>query len=325
MLNLIFGPSTQLIGLNKQWRKSTTPGFSFDPVTGKWLSLEDLKDEDVAQREQRVKIFATETADSLYIQPLDNLQISGDQVISLSFALKRGIERLFQVEESEISVSVLGKPESPNLLIYESAQGSLGILSQLINDPLKLNEVFKEAYKAMHFDIETRDESELGKLTEKASYLDLLSYYNQRFHEKLDRHSIKEALEFLIDCDVEASQSNNDREAHFQELMERYDKSSATERPFLNFLYKNGLALPDRAQVNVKDFYINADFVYDLSHGPVLVFCDGTIHDTKNNIKKDEKNRELLYAQGYDVIVWHHSEPIEALVNRRKDVFRKVL
>lgn len=325
MLNLIFGPSTQLIGLNKQWRKSTSPGFSFDPVTGKWLSLEDLKEDDVAQREQRVKIFATETADSLYLQPLDNLQISGDQVISLSFALKRGIERLFQVEESEISVSVLGKPERPNLLIYESAQGSLGILSQLINDPLKLNEVFREAYKAMHFDIDTRDETELGKRTEKASYLDLLSYYNQRFHEQLDRHSIKEALEFLIDCDVEASQGNNDREAHFQGLMEQYDKSSATERPFLKYLYENGIALPDRAQVKLKDFYISADFVYDLPHGPVLVFCDGSIHDTHTVMERDQHQRELLYAQGYDVIVWHHSEPIEALVNRRKDVFRKVL
>jgi len=325
MLNLIFGPSTQLIGLNKQWRKSTAPGFSFDPVTGKWLSLEDLKEEDVAKREQRVKIFATETADSLYLQPMDNLGISGDQVISLSFALKRGIERLFQVEESEISVSVLGKPESPNLLIYESAQGSLGILSQLINDPLKLNEVFKEAYKSMHFDLETREETELGKRTEKASYLDLLSYYNQRFHDQLDRRSIQQALEFLIDCDVEASQGNNDREAHFQGLMERYDKSSATERPFLKFLYENGMALPDRAQVNLKDFYINADFVYDLSHGPVLIFCDGSVHDTQSVIKKDEHQRDLLYAKGYDVIVWHHSEPLEDLVKRRKDVFRKVI
>jgi superfamily II DNA/RNA helicase len=324
MLNLIYGPSTKLIALNKQWRKSSSPGFSLDPENGKWLSQEDLKNEAVRKREQKVKIFAQDTADSLYIQPLDNLKLNENQVISLSFALKRGIEQLFQVEENEIAISILGKSESRNLLIYESAQGSLGILSQLINEPLKLKEVFIEAYRAMHFDPDTRTETEQGLKTEKASYLDLLSYYNQRYHEQLDRHDIKEALEFLIDCDVEVPQQGNDRDSHFKMLLEEYDKNSATELVLLRYLFENGLSLPDKAQVNVKEFYINADFVYNHSHGPVLIFCDGTIHDKLDIKRDDDHKRELLYTKGYDVIVWHHSESLEKLVERRKDVFRKV-
>lgn len=327
LLNLIFDQSTELIKLNRRSRRAAaeTEGFAIDKRNGKWLTQKEMENsQDVLENKKDVMIFVRDTADTLYIQPLSNMELSAEQVISLSYALKRGIESLFQVEDSEIGVNVMGDKEKPNILIYEAAEGSLGILSQLIQEPEKLKQLFEESYRKMHFDPDTREETEAGKKLPRASYEDLLSYYNQRHHEVLDRYSIKEVLEQLMDCDLSLMQKGNDREEQYQYLLNAYDKNSATELPLIKYLYQNKLALPDKAQVYIDEFYISADFVYNTANGPVLLFCDGTVHDKESIIKDDTHKRKLLHDAGYDVIVWVYKESIEALVLRRKDIFRKV-
>jgi len=253
------------------------------------------------------------------------LTLTSDQVTSLSYAIKRGIERLFQVEENEIGVRVMGTKEKPNILIYESSEGSLGILSQLIQEPVRMKDLFTESYRCMHFDPFTREETELGKSLPKASYQDLLSYYNQRDHEILDRREIKEVLEQLMDCDYSPNQGTNDYQAQYEFLLDNYDRNSSTEKPLIDYLYKNKLSLPDKAQVNIKDFYISADFVYNTQDGPVLIFCDGSVHDDERLKREDEHKRQLLKDAGYEVIVWHYTEKVEDLVIRKKGIFRKVI
>ena len=323
LLRLIYGPATELIHVNKKWKRSQdSGGFHIDNRNGRWLRQRDLEREDIAEHVGQIRLFARDTADSLYIQPMKDLDVDADQIISLSYAFKRGIERLFQVEESEINVMTLGHPESPNILIYEAAEGSLGILSQLVRHPAQMKRLFQEAYTVLHFDPVTHED--VRPDLPKATYDDLLSYYNQPHHDRLDRHSVKEPLERLMDFDIESIQEGKDRQQQYHYLLKRYDTNSATELPFLKFLYENGYALPDEAQVNVPEFYINADFVYNLSTGPVLIFCDGSVHDTPVVKEDDRHKRDLLRDAGYDVIEWHYSETIETLVTRRKDIFRKV-
>ncbi len=326
LLNLIFGQATELIKINKKARRSSddSDGFAIDQRNGKWLAQKDLEDETIQQNKRDVMLFVRENADTIYIQPLASLNLSADEIITLSYALKRGIERLFQVEEQEIGVSVMGDREFPNLMIYESSEGSLGILSQLIEDTVKLHELFTEAYRAMHFDPETREETEYGKTLPKATYEDLLSYYNQRNHDILDRHSIKEALQNLMDCEVSTVQQGKDYESQYRFLLDSYDKNSNTELPFLRYLYDNDIALPDKAQVNVPECYVSADFVYNTENGATLIFCDGNIHDLQNVMEIDNEKRKCVLDAGYDIIEWNHSEPIEQLVKRRKDIFKKV-
>ncbi|MET6989139.1 DEAD/DEAH box helicase [Sediminicola arcticus] len=327
LLNLIFDQSTELIKLNRRSRRSTseTDGFAIDKRNGKWLTQKDIdSSQEVLDNKKDVMIFVRDTADTLYIQPLANMELTPEQVISLSYALKRGIESLFQVEESEIGVNVMGHKDNPNILIYEAAEGSLGILSQLIQEPKKLRQLFEESYRNIHFDPKTRLETAAGEKLPRASYEDLLSYYNQRHHEILDRYSIKEVLERLMDCDLSLVQQGNDREDQYHYLLDTYDKNSGTELPLIKYLYQNKLALPDKAQVYMEEFYISPDFVYNTSNGPVLLFCDGSIHDKENVIKDDLHKRKLLRDAGYDVIEWNYKEKVEELVLRRKDIFRKV-
>jgi len=82
--------------------------------------------------------------------------------------------------------------------------------------------------------------------------------------------------------------------------------------------------LPDKAQVNVQGCFVNADFVYKTPNGYSLVFCDGSVHDDPLVKAEDQKKRQCCRDSGYDVIVWHYLEPIEKLIERRKDIFRKI-
>jgi superfamily II DNA/RNA helicase len=323
LVKLIYGQSTDLISLNRQARRATSEGFALDTRNGKWLTQKELENPDTLAAKRDVLLFVKETADTLYLQPLANLQLSPTQTISLSYALKRAIEIKYQVESSEIGISIMGNSDAPNLLIYEAAQGSLGILSQLVADPAQLKDLFATAYQAMHFDPETRIETAYGQTLPRASYEDLLSYYNQRHHDILDRHCIKEPLQHLMDCDVSPLNEGNDYEQQYQVLLQAYDKNSHSELPLLKYLYQNKLALPHKAQVNMEDYYISVDFVYNTTNGPVLVFCDGSVHDESIVHAQDEHKRNLLKDAGYDVLVWHYRTPIEEFINTRKDIFRK--
>lgn len=323
LLHLIYGPSTRLIQHNERKRRSKDPDFVINKASGVWMQNKDLKEPEKLENSARVQLYTTDTADTLYIQPVKGLELDSAGVVTLAFALKRGIESLFQVEENEVGVWIMGRQEDPNILLFESAEGSLGILSQLIENANVLKALFRESYRILHFDPETR--TDMGKDTiPKATYRDLLSYYNQPYHDILDRHLVRMALERLMDCDIDNQQGDKPLEEQYRYLLENYDLNSATEKPFIEYLYKNGIRLPDRAQVNLPDYYVSADFVYKNGSGYTLVFCDGSVHDLPQVQEQDLHKRRLLRDAGYDVVEWHHGEPLEQLVNRRKDIFRKI-
>jgi superfamily II DNA/RNA helicase len=321
LLSLIYGRSARLIQLNRRWRINTKdPGFTIGTRTGRWKRSDD---ENTQDPNARVHIFATDTADVLYIQPIANLGLMPDGVTTLAFALKRSIELCFQVEEKETGVWVLGQGDHTNIMLFESAEGSLGVLSKLAESGKELNRVFRKAYQLLHFDLTTRQDAAPDK--PRASYDDLLSYYNQRYHEQLDRYAVKVALEKLIDCTSEPMSGPKSYKDQSQVLILGSDPNASTEKPLVQYLKKHGFRLPDRFQVNIPGYYINADFVYDNDYGSTLIFCDGTVHDLPEVQEKDRRKRQVLYDAGYDVIEWHYSEPIHQLVERRKDIFRKVI
>jgi hypothetical protein len=324
LLNLIYGSSTRLIQVNQRWRRSKeSEGFYIDDRNGRWLKEKERENKETADHAKLIKLFSSDTADTLYIQPVKDLGLNEDQVISLAYALKRGIERLYQVEEDEIGVWVMGKKEAPNIMLYEAAEGSLGILSELIANPSKMQDLFKESFSLLHFDPVTHDD--LRKDLPKASCEDLLSYYNQRHHDQLDRFSIKDALIRLMNCQISTKQGTRTRQEQYEYLLGKYDRTSATERSFIEYLYKNGYVLPDDAQKNIQYCYANADFIFLTETGPVVIFCDGSAHDDWRVMEDDQTKRQCLRDHGYDVIVWYYKTPIKEIIESRKDIFRKIL
>ncbi len=233
----------------------------------------------------------------------------------MQHALKRAIEGVFQVEPNEIGVVTMGDAEAPNILLYEASEGSLGILSQFVEDIAVFHKVVEQAIAFCRYD----DENYKGP----ASYDDLLSYYNQRNHKIIDRHLIKDALEKLRICSIEIQTNTGFRsyEDQYQALLRAVDPNSSTERKFLDFLYHNGLRLPDAAQKRVDGLYVQPDFYYEPR---IWVFCDGTPHDEPALKAEDSAKRQAIIAKGDEVWVYHYKDSLPEKVAARPDIFKKV-
>jgi hypothetical protein len=327
LLNLIHGPSTSLIQVNERWRRvKDDGGFRVDPGSGRWLSktqAEDLTTRGI--QTAQVRLYTTLTSDTLYLQPLEDLALDKSGIYTFGYAIKRAIETRFSLEENEIGVIPMGEGDIPNLMLFESTQGSLGVLSRLVQETTLLTEVFELAYTQLHFDPATH--ADIRPELPKASYEDLLSYFNQRHHDELDRYAVQPALKRLMACSPQPVNQQRNYDEHFQHLYSQTDEKSPLERQFLNHLRNGGLALPDRAQVNlsaVTGHFISADFLYNGNGMETLVFVDGSVHDAPEQKADDLNKRTILRDKGYDVIEWHYATDLNELTTRRKDVFRKV-
>jgi superfamily II DNA/RNA helicase len=314
LMNLRYLPAARLVHLNRKWRYQQAEGFPMGLVSGDWRSSIPAPETNPREEFRAVKLWTSTVADALYIEPTQPLGLTADGVITLQYALKRAIEALFQVESNEISVVAVGDQESPNILIYEAAEGSLGVLSQFVDDITVFHSVVRKAVALCRYD----DQAYKGP----ASYDDLLSYYNQRDHKSLDRHLIKGALEKLLVCTIERldSSSYESYEEHYQAMQRNLDPNSSTERTFLKYLYENGLRLPDEAQKRVDGIYCQPDFYY---HPRFWVFCDGTPHDEPAVQADDKAKRDEIIAKGDEVWVYHYRENLAERIASRPDVFRK--
>ena len=122
-------------------------GFWLDPVTGDWLT---------ARRRQRGGRAGTATTATParpgqrtrvipYVQDRRNilvLQLADpgrpvDTALSVMYALERGIEAAFQLEDSELDSELLPPDEGPRdrILFTESAEGGAGVLRRLQAEP----------------------------------------------------------------------------------------------------------------------------------------------------------------------------------------------
>lgn len=325
MLRMQYLPSARIVQINNKWRITREgDGFLIGKNTGYWKKPSQLENRpENAEEIQRVKLYAETTADALYIYPTKNLNLNPFKpgVITLMYALKRAVETLFQIESNEMGVSLMGTEEEPNIFLFESAEGSLGVISQLVKDSRYIKYLFESAWKFCHFDKSEEDQQRFGT----ASYADLLSFYNQRHHNSIDRYLIKDALEVLQLAQINLVRSSlyKDYENQYQELLKHIDPTSSTELKFLNYLYKNNLRLPDHAQVNMSKYgcYTIPDFVYS-EDIKVCVFCDGTPHDLPSVKESDSVKRACLENLGFEVLVWHYLIPLDQFVGQYPLIFK---
>ncbi len=241
-------------------------------------------------------------------------------MITLMYALKKAIENYFQVESNEVGVSIMGDLDVPNILIYESSEGSLGILAQIVDSPEIYQGVMREAFN-LCFIQDGQEVPEEDLLP--ATYDDLLSYYNQHHHADINRNLIRESLRMLKDSVIEVltTRKYKSYQEHYLALEAGRDQNSSTEESFLKYLYANNIKLPDEAQQNIPNMYVRPDFFYKPN---VCIFCDGTPHDEGNIIKDDNEKRSALKNAGYQVLSWHYKDDLNEFVEKRPDIFKKV-
>ena len=320
LMKLFYAPAAKLILLNKKWKRGKEDGFDIGTKTGFFKSKKQKDNPTAEDPINNIMLYTYDTSDVLYIQPIKSLGISEEGIITMQYALEKAIEHVYNIESTEIKATLMGSEENKNIMLYESAEGSIGVLKDIGRNPFNLKKLFLKAYEICGYDYETKEDKYPKRA--KASYEDLLSYYNQKDHVKIDRHSIKNALELLIASNPDDTVGSS-YEEKYETLKKGLHHRSPGEKELLDYLFENGYRLPDYTNHNMEKFYVQPDFVYTKENA--LIFVDGGIHKKAINKTDDDKKRKTIELAGFDVLVWDYTaETIAAFITRRQDIFRKV-
>ena len=221
---MTYAPAAQIWRINRGWRRRRFKqqlGFLINPLTGRWSPEEspDGDDTDNADDEkdgkedkippQRIVPYVEDFRNLLIFTPAQELD--PEAMATVQAALKRGIEMVFQIEESELVAEPLPKADARRaILFYEAAEGGAGVLTRLASNPADLATVARAALKVIHYHepasgIWTLEGlAQLEKTTvdgqrpcEAGCYQCLLSYYNQPEHQHINRRN-QQALALLV-------------------------------------------------------------------------------------------------------------------------------
>ncbi len=316
LLTLKYGPAATLWRVNLGWSRRTEKsvyGFSVDVATGEWTrdsqAPTDAEDDRVGKGKnvRRVTPFVTDTRNALILQP--EVDLSESAMVSLQYALKRGIEHEFQVEETELAAEPLpDRDRRRAILFYEAAEGGAGVLTRLASDPGAMALIARRAIDVCHFDSKSGNWEDLADLVnrndecEAGCYRCLLSYYNQPDHKLIDRRN-EQFLDLL--CRLahgttafhrRANGTNGQDGPHVMPL----PPLTPLESEWLKFIRVGGYRRPDKVQAYLAEFKTRPDFAY--SDFQAAVFIDGDHHRKPWQAAKDAEITRRLEAAGYTVV-----------------------
>ena len=330
LLELTYAPQAELWLINHGWRRTPNPfGFTLDQETGYWRRREDGEGNDELPEETEraplsgVRPYVTDSRNLLLLRPPTQSPASTRFLLTLAYALQRGIQFVYQVEKQEVAVEVVGRGRHQRLLLWEAAEGGTGVWERLIERD-GLASVATEALRICHFDPHTGSPDPAWETRCTAACYDcLLSYTNQLNHRFLDRHLVKDFLMQLALAETVPSPAGCTYEQHYRWIRERTDPASPLERKFLDFLFQQHLKLPDRAQHRpAPDIPVQPDFYYERGGLPgVCVFVDGPEHDEPAQARSDREVRYELEDRGYRLIVVRYDGDWQQLVRQHPDVF----
>ena len=234
--------------MNKGWSNRTDKninGFFVNPLTGVWggnpSDGEKEENDEVRTRVRPQKIvpYVEDVKNVLILSPVLSEKATDKTMSTLQAAFLRGIERVFQVESSEIAVEPL--PDVSNkkaLLFYEATEGGAGVLTRIANEQSSLRNVCIKALEVMHYDFESNkavltpsDLTDNNSECVDGCYHCLLSYYNQTEHKNIDRHD--ECALSILTAIASAR------------IEEREPLTTGNQSSFRAFLYENGINMED--------------------------------------------------------------------------------
>ena len=283
LLNLTYGETAEILRINRGLRQSKERGFKLDATSGQWGDPKtDIPSEHL---HSEVYPIVRDTCNILLIEPnhLPSDNAAG-YLASLQAVLQRAIQVVYKLEDDELASERLGNGKT--LLFWEAAEGGVGVLSQILQDPHAFGRLARTGLELCHFfDHEESD-------CTQACYQCLLSYQNQFDHPLLDRYLIKPFLEQLQASSITLESAPGERKQHYRQLWEQTDPDSELERQVLNAIYEKGMKLPDLAQTLIPEANCKPDFLYEESK--VAVFCDGSVHDTAQQRQQDRIQRDNL-------------------------------
>ena len=318
---LTYEHNGQVINVNRGPRKAEKDdearGFGYCQACNQWLVSEKALDEHPgddgrcrqnAREEQVVRgihLYTETQNDVITVDcplPGDVEAVEGFYK-TLRYALEQALAVTMELDEQEIDGFISEIPEAPDrrrIVLYETAEGGTGAVQSLTEAP-RLQAVIRNAMEVLHLGEEEGCES--------ACYECLLTFYNQRDHEVLDRKLILPFLKRLESLEIESE--TEDRSARLEDLRERCQ--SDFEREVLAAISGRDLRLPDEAQKTLYDDgapIAEADFYYEPR---VAVFVDGSPHYKDYVQAADQKKRRRLKRAGFRVEVITSADDLASL------------
>jgi hypothetical protein len=309
------------IGLRRR-APATPDGYFINPTTGRW------EPRPRQNRQGRAAAVAAGAPPELVIPFVEDRRntlvvhwsdpVSPERLATLQWALKRGIQAAFELEDNELAAEALpNNRERRRILLYESAEGGAGVLRNLVaGEHYDLGLVAREALDILHFDQDGRDRGSAQpgiERCERACYDCLLSYGNQPDHLLLDRHSIVTMLRDLADATTAPSAPAPGT------IPPGYlPNGAASDHPFLALLRAKGARFPDAEDVFVEEAQARPHFVYDVALGRYGVFIDDGHNDPLTN--EDAEDR-LLARPRWHALRLHEGEDWAAVIDRMPTVF----
>ncbi len=211
ILRVDFSPGALVRRVNKGLRRRTDKsilGFNIDPATGRWVGDPDQDGDDAPDGPivQRVVPIVQDQKNAALFRPAGD-GLSEVAMATLQHALTRGLDLVYQLEESELLSEPTPTRESRRaILSLEASEGGAGVLSRLISEPGSFARVAREALELMHYSnldeaIHSADASHLKPVEDvacvKGCYRCLLSYFNQPDHDLIDRTN-EDVLRLLL-------------------------------------------------------------------------------------------------------------------------------
>ncbi len=310
LLKLTYGATAKIWRINRGLKKNTEErGFKLDAKTGLWGDNKNQPSTENLHTE--VNLMVDDTCNILVIEllnvPLENREAF---ITTLQYTLETSIQAVYKLEADELDSERLG--EGKYLLFWEAAEGGAGVLSQLLEQPTTFQKIANAALDICHF-LEPKESCV------QACYECLLSYRNQFDHALINRHLIKPWLEQLLESQVIRQFKGLSRDEQYQKLLAQTDSNSNFERTVLQEIYQRGYKLPDAAQELIPEANCKPDFIY--KEQAVAIFCDGSIHDSPNQRKQDQIERDnLRYNSDYTVLTLRHDEDWQAILVILADV-----
>ncbi|UXY31085.1 protein kinase domain-containing protein [Streptomyces sp. HUAS TT20] len=315
------------------------PGYWLDLADGRWMNDKDAAeasgdsselpviDADGNERRRKKRVIPyVEDRRNIVVVTLDE-PLPEPVALSVMYALERGIEAAFELEDAELSGELLPPDDGPRgrILFTEAAEGGAGVLRRLQAEQDALAKAARYALSICHFD---EDGTDLGgphpdRPCALGCYECLLTYGNQIDHALINRHSARDLLVRLASATARRESRGESRSEQYRRLLDETPaaptatavEASATELAavgdFLGWARVRGLRLPDETGTLLTEANAMPDFVYRLPGAKVAVFVDTP--DKERDALRDEDAEERLFSAGWDVVRFPHDGDWDAV------------